>query len=72
MEVEEAEAVTIERDGTTHHFCSEGCRDRFLEARPREEDGSSYERIIIAAGEGAKAALAAKQYILDSRKGKAK
>ncbi len=29
MEVDPASAVRLERDGEVHHFCSEGCRDRF-------------------------------------------
>jgi YHS domain-containing protein len=33
MEVKETEAVTAECEGVVYYFCSEGCRDKFLEDR---------------------------------------
>jgi len=30
MHINEGHAVTEERNGVTHQFCSEGCRDAFL------------------------------------------
>ncbi len=38
MAVDPASAATVSVNGTTHHFCSTGCRDRFLtEQGPRDE-----------------------------------
>ena len=35
MTVDEATALRAERDGTTHYFCSEHCRQKFIgQARP--------------------------------------
>jgi len=30
MEVDETKAISAERDGETHYFCSESCRDKFV------------------------------------------
>jgi alkyl hydroperoxide reductase subunit F len=50
MECSEETAVTTEFGGQTYYFCSEGCRDKFLEeqtcARPRR----SYDLIIVGGG----------------------
>ena len=45
MSVERERAVSVERDGETHHFCSRGCREEFLGDLPsaglRRADPSS-------------------------------
>ncbi len=49
MEVKEEEAIQAVCDGETYYFCSEGCRDKFLQERtcaPR----TSYDLIIIGGG----------------------
>jgi len=50
MEVDEKDAVTVECDGETFYFCSEGCRDRFLEGRTCKLPRTSYDLIIIGGG----------------------
>jgi Cu+-exporting ATPase len=49
MEVDPSTALSAEKDGKTHHFCSEHCRERFLnqdqppdkpEDKPEEEGGT--------------------------------
>lgn len=48
MELKETDALTATCDGVTYYFCSEGCRDKFLQdkicARP------AYDLIIIGGG----------------------
>lgn len=48
MELEEAEALTSTCDGVTYYFCSEGCRDKFLQDRICER--TAYDLIIIGGG----------------------
>ena len=73
MEVREENALTTECDGEFYYFCSEGCRDKFLQERTcklaaGDVTNAFGKRIIIASGEGAKAALAARQYLLNFKK----
>ncbi len=48
MEVCEEEAITAECDGVTYFFCSEGCRDKFLQDRTCAR--TAYDLIIIGGG----------------------
>lgn len=48
MALREEEAVTAECDGVVYYFCSEGCRDKFLDELPCA--GSAYDLIIIGGG----------------------
>jgi alkyl hydroperoxide reductase subunit F len=48
MEVREDEAVTAECDGVLYYFCSEGCRNRFLQDRTCAR--TAYDLIIIGGG----------------------
>lgn len=50
MEVSEEDAVTAECNGEVFYFCSEGCRDRFLEERVCKVPRRSYDLIIVGAG----------------------
>lgn len=50
MEVEEEKAITLEHKGKTYYFCSQGCRDRFLELKEREPGRSVYDLVIIGGG----------------------
>ncbi len=50
MEVSEETAVSAECDGTTYHFCSEGCRDKFLKEKACKLPRTSYDLIIIGGG----------------------
>jgi alkyl hydroperoxide reductase subunit AhpF len=50
MEVREEEALPMEFDGELSYFCSEGCRDRFMEEHPDKSSCHSYELIIIGGG----------------------
>ena len=50
MEVREDTAITAECNGETFYFCSEGCRDRFLEERTCARPRTSYELIIVGGG----------------------
>lgn len=50
MQVEEVSALTGQCDGETFYFCSEGCRDRFLQGRVCSVPGTSYDLIIIGGG----------------------
>jgi alkyl hydroperoxide reductase subunit F len=50
MQVDESCAVTLERDGRTIYFCSEGCRDRFIEEQSRGRSGGNYDLLIIGGG----------------------
>jgi len=38
MTVDTSTALTAERDGETHYFCSEGCRRKFLAAAPAHDE----------------------------------
>lgn len=50
MEVDAEGACTHEIDGQTHYFCSEGCRDRFLEDQECGKQRCEYELIVIGGG----------------------
>ena len=50
MEVREEDAVTAECNGEIFYFCSEGCRDKFLEERTCKVPRRSYDLIIVGAG----------------------
>jgi alkyl hydroperoxide reductase subunit F len=49
MEVKEDGAITAECDGVTYYFCSEGCRDKYLQERTCQAR-TSYDLIIIGGG----------------------
>ncbi|MBI4796188.1 MAG: FAD-dependent oxidoreductase, partial [Deltaproteobacteria bacterium] len=48
MEVREEDAVTCECDGIMYYFCSEGCRDKFLQEKTCAR--TAFELIIIGGG----------------------
>ncbi|MHB8066679.1 MAG: FAD-dependent oxidoreductase [Desulfobaccales bacterium] len=48
MQLREEEAVTADCDGVVYYFCSEGCRDKFLNNRTCVR--SAYDLIIIGGG----------------------
>jgi len=48
MEVREEEAVTAECDGVIYYFCSEGCRNKFLQERTCA--ATAFDLIIIGGG----------------------
>lgn len=50
MEVEESKAVVAECDGINYYFCSEGCRDKFLNEKACKVPRTSYDIIIIGGG----------------------
>ncbi len=50
MEVNEKDAFTAECDGDIYYFCSEGCRERFLNERVCKLPRTSYDLIIIGGG----------------------
>ena len=50
MEVREEGAIAAECDGMTFHFCSEGCKERFLKERSCKLPRTSYDLIIIGGG----------------------
>lgn len=50
MEVDGASALTTEWKGERVYFCSEGCKDRFLERKARNLTRSEYDVVILGAG----------------------
>ena len=50
MECAEDSAITTEFQGETYYFCSEGCRDRFLEERTCALPREVYDLIIVGGG----------------------
>lgn len=50
MECSRDRAITTEFNGEAYYFCSEGCRDRFLEERSCAVQRTSYDLIIIGGG----------------------
>lgn len=50
MDVKEEDAITIECDGEIFYFCSEGCKERFLQQRKCKLPRTSYDLIIIGGG----------------------
>jgi alkyl hydroperoxide reductase subunit F len=49
-DVKEEDAITYECDGTTYYFCSEGCREKFIQERTCRILKSEYNLIIIGGG----------------------
>jgi YHS domain-containing protein len=43
MEVREESALTAECDGELYYFCSEGCREKFLQERTCRPPRASYD-----------------------------
>ncbi len=51
MEMTPEEAISeAEHQGTTFYFCSEGCRDRFMNEHPFDRPRRRYELVIIGGG----------------------
>ncbi len=50
MDVNAKNAITTECDGEIYYFCSEGCRERFLNERVCKLPRTSYDLIIIGGG----------------------
>jgi len=50
MDVKEEDAITVECDGEIFCFCSEGCKERFLQQRECKLPRTSYDLIIIGGG----------------------
>jgi len=50
MDVKEEKAITFECDGITYYFCSEGCREKFIEKRKCKLLKTEYDLIIIGGG----------------------
>jgi alkyl hydroperoxide reductase subunit F len=50
MKVDEATALTTEWKGERVYFCSEGCKDRFLDQEAANLTRSEYDVVIIGAG----------------------
>jgi len=50
MDVDERTALTTECDNRIYYFCSEGCRERFLEGRVCELPRFSYDLLIVGGG----------------------
>ena len=45
-----SDLFTAEHEGKTYHFCSEGCRDKFLHRHRQKESRPIYDLIIIGGG----------------------
>jgi NADH-dependent peroxiredoxin subunit F len=50
MECSENAAIKIEFNGEIYYFCSEGCRDRFLEERTCALPRTAYDLIVVGGG----------------------
>ncbi len=50
MSVKEEDAITAECKGITYHFCSEGCKTKFLQERTCKTPRTSYDLIIVGGG----------------------
>jgi alkyl hydroperoxide reductase subunit F len=50
MECSDDTAVKTEFRGATYYFCSEGCRDRFLEERTCAKPRTNYDLVIVGGG----------------------
>jgi alkyl hydroperoxide reductase subunit F len=50
MEVDENKAIITECDSIIYYFCSEGCRDKFLQEKTCKVPRTSYDLIIIGGG----------------------
>jgi YHS domain-containing protein len=67
MEVKETEAVTTECNGVHYFFCSEGCRNKFLQDRTCAR--TAYDLIIVGGGPAGLTAFEAFKYNLCTGKG---
>ena len=52
MEVDENTAIIAECDGVIYYFCSEGCKEKFLQEKTCKVPRTSYDLIIIGGGPG--------------------
>lgn len=50
MDVREEESITFECDGITYYFCSEGCKEKFIQERTCKLLKKEYDLIIIGGG----------------------
>lgn len=50
MTIDEKDALRLEHEGNTVYFCSEGCRDTFMEREKSQAKRGKYELIIIGGG----------------------
>jgi alkyl hydroperoxide reductase subunit F len=50
MEVSEDTGITTECEGEWYYFCSEGCRDKFLQERSCRRPRTNYDLIIVGGG----------------------
>jgi len=50
MEVDENSAIIAECEGIIYYFCSEGCKEKFLNERTCKVPRSTYDLIIIGGG----------------------
>jgi alkyl hydroperoxide reductase subunit F len=50
MEVREDTGITAECEGETFYFCSEGCRDKFLQEKSCKRPRTTYDLIIVGGG----------------------
>jgi alkyl hydroperoxide reductase subunit F len=50
MEVQKDTGIRAECDNTVHYFCSEGCRDKFLQEKTCKRPRTLYDLIIVGGG----------------------
>lgn len=50
MEVYEGTGIRAECDGTQHYFCSEGCREKFINEKACKRPRTSYDLVIVGGG----------------------
>lgn len=50
MEVDENAAIIAECEGIIYYFCSEGCKEKFLNERTLKIPRTSYDLIIVGGG----------------------
>lgn len=50
MSVREEDAITAECEGIIYHFCSEGCKTKFLQERTCKTPRTAYDLIIVGGG----------------------
>ncbi|NJD57259.1 MAG: YHS domain-containing protein [Nitrospirae bacterium] len=50
MSVREEDAITAECEGIIYHFCSEGCKTKFLQERTCKTPRTAYHLIIVGGG----------------------
>jgi YHS domain-containing protein len=68
MDVDDS-TIILALDGKTHHHCLVECLEKFRGLPEEKAHKDTYDLIIIASGEGAKAALPAKKYLLQLQEG---